>query len=614
METRDDDIEFDFFDDEPATAETQSQPRVRLRRGTGGPAGPSHGFVPILRLAAFVVLVIVVVLVFGLLLQSCASSSRHSSYASYMKKVDAIAVQSTSNGKQVASALTALKVQDIVSKLQGIADNEQQNVQAAERLDRWAGWRREPLPRPVAQLRRRASRALASCSRRPPARRTTPPTRTCSPSRRPPARERRDLGRLLPRATLQQLTHDGVSGVIVPESSRSRTRSSRRTRWRSCCSGSAVPPPVARSWPARHEHRLGEGEPGGKEASASASLNTITASTDTRSRSPSRPGDPGDSHPGHATITKDEVGLDREDAADPAHQPGESVTVTFTDLGVVADRDPGDAQGRRQSRRPKTDNNSARYNIILAAGVACRDGRLGDRSGGDRRRRCSPPPASSSPDRVGVRAACARRSASSWRARTWSFAVALQGRIDDLHRAVDEVAASLARVDQAWTTRSRTRRSSATTRTRTRAATVRVAALLDGSRSGVVVTAIQGRDYAHLRRSLIAAASVALARGAGGGRARDGPLAAVRDRATVPRTVRFPSVQQVLVLNAASSRSTCAGRRAHVLVFWEGGGGRRARPITRVGHADIRGRTIRLVNYVASRGGCSGRFAARCCA
>ena len=115
METRGDDIEFDFFDDEPATAETQSQPRGRLRRGNGGPTGPSHGFVPILRLAAFVVLVIVVVLVFGLLLQSCSSSSRHSAYASYMKKVDAIATQSTSNGKQVASALTALKVQDIVS-------------------------------------------------------------------------------------------------------------------------------------------------------------------------------------------------------------------------------------------------------------------------------------------------------------------------------------------------------------------------------------------------------------------------------------------------------------------------------------------------------------------
>ena len=38
------------------------------------------------------------------------------------------------------------------------------------------------------------------------------------------------------------------------------------------------------------------------------------------------------------------------------------------------------------------------------------------------------------------------------------FAVSLQGRIDDLHRAVDEVAGALARSTGAWTAPSRTRR------------------------------------------------------------------------------------------------------------------------------------------------------------
>src|SRR5262249_10821746 len=125
-------------DDEPATAETQSAPRVRIpgtRRGSGGGDGPSHGFVPVLRLTAFVFLVIVVVLVFGLLIQSCASSSRHSAYASYMDQVDKIAAQSNANGKAVANALTSLKVAEIVSKLRGIADQERQNVQAAVNLD-----------------------------------------------------------------------------------------------------------------------------------------------------------------------------------------------------------------------------------------------------------------------------------------------------------------------------------------------------------------------------------------------------------------------------------------------------------------------------------------------
>ena len=79
------------------------------------------------------------------------------------------------------------------------------------------------------------------------------------------------------------------------------------------------------------------------------------------------------------------------------------------------------------------------------------------------------------------------------------FAVSLQARIDDLHRAVDEVVAGLARVD---------RRVDATV---TNTAIVRYdayegagghqsasMAFLDAARSGVVFSAIQGRDYARL--------------------------------------------------------------------------------------------------------------------
>jgi hypothetical protein len=79
------------------------------------------------------------------------------------------------------------------------------------------------------------------------------------------------------------------------------------------------------------------------------------------------------------------------------------------------------------------------------------------------------------------------------------FAVGLQGRLDDLHGAVDEVAAALARVD---------RRIDSTV---AKLAVVRydayeahgghqssTVALLDAERSGVVVSAIQGRDYARI--------------------------------------------------------------------------------------------------------------------
>ena len=80
-----------------------------------------------------------------------------------------------------------------------------------------------------------------------------------------------------------------------------------------------------------------------------------------------------------------------------------------------------------------------------------------------------------------------------------NFAVTLQTRIDDLHRAVDEIAGALARVDR--------RIDGAIAHT----ALVRYDAyedvggqqsasfaFLDAARSGIVITAIQGRDYARI--------------------------------------------------------------------------------------------------------------------
>ena len=79
------------------------------------------------------------------------------------------------------------------------------------------------------------------------------------------------------------------------------------------------------------------------------------------------------------------------------------------------------------------------------------------------------------------------------------FAVSLQGRIDGLHRALDDVSASLGRLE---------RRVDSTV---SRVAVVRYdayentgghqsasVALLNASRSGVVLSAIQGRDYARI--------------------------------------------------------------------------------------------------------------------
>ncbi len=79
------------------------------------------------------------------------------------------------------------------------------------------------------------------------------------------------------------------------------------------------------------------------------------------------------------------------------------------------------------------------------------------------------------------------------------FAVSLQGRIDGLHRAVDEFTASLGRlerrVDSSVSRLAVVRYDAYENTGGHQSASV---ALLDASRTGVVLTAIQGRDYARI--------------------------------------------------------------------------------------------------------------------
>ena len=79
------------------------------------------------------------------------------------------------------------------------------------------------------------------------------------------------------------------------------------------------------------------------------------------------------------------------------------------------------------------------------------------------------------------------------------FAVSLQGRVDDLHRAVDEVAAGLSRVDRrvdgSLTNTAVVRYDAYEGTGGQQSASV---ALLDANRTGTVLTAIQGRDYARI--------------------------------------------------------------------------------------------------------------------
>ena len=143
MGTTDDDIQFDFFEDEPATTEVQqaTQRRLPRRGGSGGgrfrrPVGSPRNLTPLLRLGALVVGLIVLLVAFGLLLQSCAGTSKHDTYANYMDKVSTIAKSSADNGTAVANALITpgAKATDLSNKLSGIAEQERQNVDAASKL------------------------------------------------------------------------------------------------------------------------------------------------------------------------------------------------------------------------------------------------------------------------------------------------------------------------------------------------------------------------------------------------------------------------------------------------------------------------------------------------
>jgi hypothetical protein len=221
----DDDIQFDFFEDDAATTEGTPSRVRRLPRRPSGPrrrVGRPRGVGPLLRLLLLVAFVVFLVLVFGLLIQSCASASKREAYANYMEDVGKLASQSSANGKSLLTVVTTpgLSVSQIETRLRGIADQEQQNVSAAENLDPPGRLRDENLHLVEAlELRVSGVQGLASTFQK-----TASSKNTTADSQLLAQQAERltasdvvwdDLFLQLAR---QQLAHDGVTGVNVPES------------------------------------------------------------------------------------------------------------------------------------------------------------------------------------------------------------------------------------------------------------------------------------------------------------------------------------------------------------------------------------------------------------
>jgi hypothetical protein len=378
METpRDDEIDFDFFEDEPATTESASARARRTLRGgrrPRRPVRPPQGVAPLLRLLLLVAFVIALVLILVLFVQSCAASSKHDAYASYMDDVAKVAQQSTSDGQRVANVLTTsgLKVVEIEDRLRGIAAAERQNVQAAENLDA-PGRLREANQHLVEALQLRVSGVdgLADTFQ------STATSKSPQDAALLPEQADRLLASdvvwddLFEENAKRQLQRDGVTGVRVPDSNfvanrdlvgeESMTQVLQRIRGAS----------VGGTPTGLHGTNIVSVKalPGGQTLNTTE--NTVTATTDLGFTVTIA--DSGDSQEVQIkiTLTIDKAGnpIVRTKTI-PLINAGEEKAVTFTDLGQVpfATKTNLKIDVQPVPGEKNTSNNSATYPVIFSLG------------------------------------------------------------------------------------------------------------------------------------------------------------------------------------------------------------------------------------------------------
>lgn len=138
MNERDDDLDFEFFEDEPATQEAVStQPRIirRVPRPPTPPRPPA-GITPLLRLVGLIAVAILVVVLLVFWVQSCRGSSKHSSFEDYMSQVSDVASSSAAIGEEFSKLLVQPGVdeKELESKLNGFAQRQQQIVATTQAI------------------------------------------------------------------------------------------------------------------------------------------------------------------------------------------------------------------------------------------------------------------------------------------------------------------------------------------------------------------------------------------------------------------------------------------------------------------------------------------------
>ena len=134
MSERENDIEFDFFE-EPDTRETaEERPR---RRGPRPPVRPPTGLTPLLRLVGLISFAILIVLLLVLWVNGCREDKRKDAYRNYVENVTDYANRSEQLGRQFNGLLTSrgTKESDVESELAGLAGQQDQITEQARGLD-----------------------------------------------------------------------------------------------------------------------------------------------------------------------------------------------------------------------------------------------------------------------------------------------------------------------------------------------------------------------------------------------------------------------------------------------------------------------------------------------
>src|SRR6266545_4479631 len=136
MTERDTDIDFDFFEEEPATQESS-----RADRRGGGPRGPERppraptNLTPLLRLVGLIAFAILIIVLLVFWIQSCQEAGKTKTYKGYMAKVSDVATASQQIGRQLSQALlTPSKRAELQQKVSGLARQEQQDVEQARNI------------------------------------------------------------------------------------------------------------------------------------------------------------------------------------------------------------------------------------------------------------------------------------------------------------------------------------------------------------------------------------------------------------------------------------------------------------------------------------------------